>query len=252
VRDSDFEIHCHRQVRQSRVSGFGHNVSLMRILVVEDNDRLAQLMAEGLQRRGFACDIAGCLRDADTAMATATYDALVLDLGMPDGDGLQWLAGHRHRPMPPTLVQTARGALEDRITGLDAGADDYVVKPVDLDELAARIRALLRRPGPRSQTVLEVGALQFDTATRIAHSGDGDIDLSRREADLLELLMRRAGTVVHRDTIEQALYSFNEPVTPNAVEAIVSRLRGKLSEAGILHHLHTIRGVGYMFRDKNP
>ncbi len=222
----------------------------MRILVVEDNDRLAKLVADGLQRRGFSCDIAGSLALADGAMAEAAYDAIVLDLGLPDGDGIDWLANRRqYRQMPPAIVQTARGALEDRVTGLDAGADDYVVKPVEIDELAARIRALLRRPGPRVRTVLETGALRFDTAVRTAHYGEKDIDLSRREADLLELLLRRAGTVVRRETIEDALYNFSEPVTPNAVEAAISRLRRKLDEAGVKGALHTIRGVGYMLKD---
>lgn len=149
----------------------------------------------------------------------------------------------------PAIIQTARGALEDRVTGLDAGADDYVVKPVEVDELAARIRALLRRPGVRTQPVIEVGTLCFDTASRSASIADRNVDLSRREADLLELLMRRAGTVVHRDVIENALYSFNDPVTPNAVEAAVSRLRRKLDEAAMPGTLHTVRGVGYMLKD---
>src|SRR3546814_5428218 len=113
----------------------------------------------------------------------------------------------------------------------------------------SRIRALLRRPGPRGQPVLEAGNLQFDTAARTARCGECAIDLSRREADLLELLLRRAGTVVRREMIEDALYNFNEPVTPNAVEAAVSRLRRKLDEAGATGALHTIRGVGYMLKD---
>jgi len=222
----------------------------MRVLVVEDNERLAQLVADGLQRRGFSCDIAPCLADADDAIASAIYDAIILDLGLPDGDGIDWLtARRRHRQVPPAIIQTARGALEDRVTGLDAGADDYVVKPVELDELAARIRALLRRPGPRAQTMLEAGILQFDTTSRIAHCSGRQMELSRREADLLELLMRRAGTVVHRDAIEHAIYNFNEPVTPNAVEAAISRLRRKLDDVGAGGCLHTIRGIGYMLRD---
>lgn len=222
----------------------------MRLLVIEDNERMAALVADGLKRRGFVCDLAYDLAQADDAIGSACYDAIILDLGLPDGDGIDWLANRRkYQQMPPAIIQTARGALEDRITGLDAGADDYVVKPVEIDELAARIRALLRRPGVRMQPVIEVGALRFDTASRAASVGERAIDLSRREADLLELLMRHAGTVVHREVIENALYSFNEPVTPNAVEAAVSRLRRKLEEASVASTLHTVRGVGYMLKD---
>lgn len=222
----------------------------MRVLVIEDNNRLARLIADGLQRRGCSCDIALCLEEADSAMYGAIYDAVILDLGLPDGDGVEWLVARRKSgQMPPAIMLTARGGLEDRVTGLDAGADDYVVKPVEIEELAARLRALLRRPGPRTQTVIEVGQLQFDSASRTARLGKIDLDLSRREADLLELLMRRAGTVVHREVIENALYSFSEPVTPNAVEAAVSRLRRKLEDTGMGGRLHTIRGVGYMLKD---
>ncbi|HWK67527.1 MAG TPA: response regulator transcription factor [Xanthobacteraceae bacterium] len=222
----------------------------MRLLVIEDNERMAALVAEGLQRRSFVCDVAHSLAEAEDAMESANYDAIVLDLGLPDGDGVDWLT-HRRRyhQMPPAIILTARGALEDRITGLDAGADDYAVKPVEIDELAARIRALLRRPGKRMQPMIAVGPLSFDVASRSARVGDKTIDLSRREADLLELLMRHAGTVVHRDVIENALYSFNDPVTPNAVEAAVSRVRRKLEEAYVTGALHTVRGVGYMLKD---
>ncbi len=225
----------------------------MCVLVVEDNARLAALVAEGLHRRGFACDVAASLADADDAMAGACFDAIVLDLGLPDGNGIDWLAARRRdRSAPPAIIQTARGALEDRVIGLDAGADDYVVKPVAIDELAARIRALLRRPGPRAPTELQAGTLRFDTAARAATCAGRPLDLSRRETDLLELLMRRAGSVVHRDLIEDAIYNFSEPVTPNAVEATVSRLRRKLDEAGAGGSLHTIRGVGYMLRMVEP
>jgi two-component system response regulator QseB len=222
----------------------------MRILIIEDNVRLARLIADGLQRRGYSCDIALCLNEADSAICGAIYDALILDLGLPDGDGVEWLIARRKsEQLAPAIMLTARGGLEDRVIGLDAGADDYVVKPVEIDELAARLRALLRRPGPRGQTVIEVGQLQFDSATRLARSGGTEMDLSRRETDLLELLMRKAGTVVRRDVIENALYSFSEPVTPNAVEAVVSRLRRKLEDAGVRGRLHTIRGIGYMLKD---
>jgi two-component system response regulator QseB len=221
----------------------------MRILVIEDNERLARLVVDGLQRRGFSCDIALRLSDADDAMASAIYDAIILDLGLPDGDGVAWLAAsRRYRDMPPAIVQP-RGGSGGSGPGLDAGADDYVVKPVEVEELAARLRALLRRPGLRAQTVVEVGSLRFDTARRTAHVGDLEIELSRREADLLELLMRRAGAVVRREVIENALYNFHEQVTPNAVEAAISRLRRKLEDARMRGVLQTIRGVGYILKD---
>jgi two-component system response regulator QseB len=221
----------------------------VRLLIVEDNARLAALTAEGLGRRGLACDIAHSLDAADTAMATAHYDALVLDLGLPDGDGVDWLAARRRAgESVPALILTARGSLEERVSGLDAGADDYVTKPAEIDEIAARIRALLRRPGPRANSLLENGSLRFDTATRQASVAGRMLDLGRREADLLEILMRHAGTVVRRAVIEDALYSFAEPVTPNAVEAIVSRLRRRLDQADAGGMLHTIRGLGYMLR----
>ncbi|GGB65945.1 response regulator [Blastomonas aquatica] len=221
----------------------------MRLLIVEDNERLAGLIAQGLGRRGFSCDIASDLATADACLESAAFDAVILDLGLPDGDGMAWLQRQRSlRQLIPALMLTARGGLEDRIAGLDAGADDYLVKPVDIEELAARVRALLRRPGPRASTMLEAGSLTFDPVSREARCDARVLDLSRREADLLELLMRRLGTVVVRDTIETTLYSFNEPVTPNAVEATVSRLRRKLDEAGLAGQLHTVRGVGYMLR----
>lgn len=222
---------------------------MARLLVIEDNDRLAALIAESLGPRGYACDIAHSLADAEAALAVACFDAIILDLGLPDGDGLDWLRARKHAGEPPAIILTARDALEDRVKGLDAGADDYLAKPFSVDELAARLRALLRRPGRRVDPLLKVGGLSYDVAARIAAAGDRPIDLARREADLLELLMRRAGQVVRRQSIEDALYSFDEPVTPNAIEAIVSRLRRKLDEAGLTGQLHTVRGVGYLLRE---
>lgn len=225
----------------------------MRILLIEDNGRLADLMMAALVRRGFACDHAASLDMASEAMAAQVHDVLIVDRGLPDGDGIDWLRGMRQRGhMQPALILTARDALEDRVAGLDAGADDYVVKPAEVDEIAARIRALLRRPGPRARTGLNCGPLHFDTATRSARYHAELVDLSRREADLLELLLRQAGAVVRREAIENALYSFTETVTPNAVEATVSRLRRKLEEAGVQGMLHTVRGVGYMLREPAP
>jgi len=222
---------------------------MARILIIEDNVRLADLIAEGLKDKGYNCDIANSLADADAAIAVARFDAAILDLGLPDGDGEQWLRLRKPVSEPPTLILTARSGLEDRIKGLDAGADDYMVKPFAIDELAARLRAMLRRPGPRTQTILRVGPLSFDTASRAASADDHPLDLARREADLLELLMRKAGEVVRRQVIEDALYRFDEAVTPNAVEAIISRLRRKLDEANAGGCLHTVRGVGYLLRE---
>jgi two-component system response regulator QseB len=223
---------------------------MARILVVEDNERLAGLIAEGLGTQGFHCDQAHGLADADAALAAATFDAIVLDLGLPDGDGEHWLRARPSAGDPPALILTARGGLEDRVRGLDAGADDYLVKPFAIDELAARLRAMLRRPGRRSETMLRVGEIAYDGATRIASIAGNKLDLARREADLLELLMRRAGQVVRRQAIEDALYRFDEAVTPNAIEAIVSRLRRKLDEGGAAGRLHTVRGVGYLLREE--
>jgi two-component system response regulator QseB len=222
---------------------------LARILIVEDNERLAGLIAEGLGAQGYACDAAHNLADADAALAAASFDAIVLDLGLPDGDGEHWLRARAPGGDPPALILTARGGLEDRVRGLDAGADDYLVKPFAIPELAARLRAMLRRPGRRSETVLRVGDIAFDSGNRIASIGGVALDLARREADLLELLMRRAGQVVRRPAIEDALYRFDEAVTPNAIEAIVSRLRRKLDEGGAAGQLHTVRGVGYLLRE---
>jgi len=222
----------------------------VRLLMIEDNARLAELTIDGLRRRGFTCDLAGDLASADAALAAGAFDLLILDLGLPDGDGLDWLRRKRRAPdFPPALILTARDALEDRVSGLDAGGDDYLVKPFELDELAARLRALLRRPGTRAPVVLEVGPLRYDPRARVATAGGRALELSRRETDLLELLMRRAGTVLRRETIETTLYTFDEPVTPNAVEAVVSRLRRRLDELGLARLLHTIRGVGYMLEE---
>ncbi|WP_225009002.1 MULTISPECIES: winged helix-turn-helix domain-containing protein [Novosphingobium] len=223
----------------------------MRLLIVEDNARLAELVAEAMGRRGMACDVAPTLAFADDALACAAYDAVLLDLGLPDGDGRQWLQRQRVRGLDvPVLMLTARSALDDRIGGLDAGADDYLVKPAETEEIAARLRALLRRPGPRAHPVIEVGAVRFDTGSQRTTVNGTAIDLTRRETALLELLMRHAGSVVRRQQIENSLYGFDDEVSANAVDAIVSRLRRRLVEAGAPQILHTIRGLGYLFEER--
>lgn len=225
--------------------------AIMRVLIVEDNVRLAGLLAEALGRSGIVCDHATSLDGAEAALDLARFDALLLDLGLPDGDGRTWLQRRRAAGLAlPVLVLTARSGLDDRVAGLDAGADDYLVKPAEAAEIAARLRALLRRPGPRASAVIEVGPLAFDTATRQASIAGTRLDLARREADLLELLMRGAGSVVRRSQIENALYNFDEAVSPNAVDAAASRLRRRLEEKGLGAMLHTIRGLGYLLEDR--
>ena len=222
----------------------------MRVLIVDDNQRLARLVEKGIAARGFRCDMAANLADADLALAALHYDAVILDLALPDGDGIAWLRSRRPHPdFPPVLIMTARPAIEDRVAGLDAGADDYLIKPVDTAEIAARLRALLRRPGPRSHPVLVVGGLVYDVAARSLHHDSVEVALTQKEAELLELLMRRAGTVVCKSVITDALYRLDEEVTPNAIEALVSRLRQKIGSPGGSSPLNTVRGMGYILRD---
>lgn len=227
----------------------------MRVLVVAFDERLGRRIAEGINWRGFRTDLARDLSGADGDIELIPYDAIILQLPLPDGDGLAWLARCRlHRDFPPVLVLTAIDAICDRIASLDAGADDCLVNPADSGEIAARLRALLRRPGPRTPPQLQVGGLVFDVAARRLHHHDVELPLTQKEAELLELLMRRAGTVVRKSVITDALYGFDEEVTPNAIEALVSRLRHKIGAAN--GHggsdgtpvLDTVRGMGYMLR----
>ncbi|MGH6890725.1 MAG: response regulator [Dongiaceae bacterium] len=219
----------------------------MKILLVEDHRELRDMVAEHFAGRGFVIDAVGAAEDARAALSTGGYDVLILDLGLPDADGMTLL-----REIPtlvtgglPTLVVTARDSLDDRLMGLNEGADDYLVKPFSLLELEARLRAVLRRPGTREAPKLGCGALLYDTAAREVTVRGGSIEMSRRESDLLEVLLRASGRVVVRDFLEEQLYSFNEPVTPNALEAVVSRLRRRLISAGAGVRIETRRGIGY-------
>jgi DNA-binding response OmpR family regulator len=223
----------------------------MRLLLIEDNERLGQLIRDGLTKNGLAVDWQQTLEDGEATLEAAAFDLLLLDLGLPDGDGLDLIRRlRRASDTIPILVLTARGGLRDRITGLDAGADDYLIKPFDISELSARCRALLRRPVQGLTPVLSVGKLTFDTSSRQAAYDGAQIELSRREAGLLEVLMRRAGAVLTKQALEDAVYDFNEPVTPNAVEVGISRLRRKLDDAGAKDLLHNVRGVGYIVKAK--
>jgi two-component system, OmpR family, response regulator QseB len=220
---------------------------MMRVLLLEDHPALREMMTDHLAQRGFAVDPVGCAGDARVALDAVSYDVLILDLGLPDGDGIAILREIRTRTAGglPILVVTARDALEDRVQGLNAGADDYIVKPFDLLELEARLRAVLRRPGTRDELTLCCGGLAFDPASRQTTVGGVVLDLTRRETDLLEQLLRAAGRVVIKDVLEDRLYSFGEPVTTNAVEAAVSRLRKRLANAAGGVRIETMRGIGY-------
>ncbi len=225
----------------------------VRLLTVEDERDLAELTASALGRAGFAVDIAGSLAEAEEAIAVMAYDAIILDLGLDDGDGLSLLRSLRSRGSSvPILILTARDALEDRVTGLDSGADDYVLKPFHMPELISRVRALLRRPNAALGIRLEVGNLVFDTAHRQVTVGGRILPLSTRELALLEILLRRAERVVTRETIEQSLYNFESELGSNALEVLVHRLRRKLQDARATLQIHTLRGVGYLLADEAP
>lgn len=222
----------------------------MKLLLIEDVPPLANLTREALALEGFTVDLAPDLEQARAMLAVAPPDVIVLDLGLPDGDGLELLHGLRARGHAiPVLVVTARAGLNDRIEGLDRGADDYIVKPAAPAEIAARCRALLRRPGGLLGWQLQLGTLAFDTASRGIIVAGRPLVLARREIDVLEVLLRKPGQTVPRRVIEDAIYSLEETPGPNALEASISRLRRQLAEAGADVEIHTIRGIGYLMAE---
>lgn len=225
----------------------------MRLLLIEDNTELAQLLTGGLSSNGFTTDVFSSAADARLALASIRYSAMVLDLGLPDEDGMSILRELRRRNDPmPVLILTARGSVDDRVNGLRGGADDYLVKPFALEELVARLQALLRRPGQLLGKSLSLANLTIDTESRqIFIDGKPEV-LSAREASVLELLMRRQGHVVPKKNLEDQIFGISGDVASNAVEVYVSRLRKQLLERGARVQIHTIRGVGYLItEDKN-
>jgi DNA-binding response OmpR family regulator len=223
----------------------------MRLLVVEDNEQLAELLTKGLQAAGYETDLLSSFEEAKTVLRTTFYAALVLDLGLPDGDGLTLLRELRHRNNPiPVLVLTARGGLNDRVQGLRSGADDYLVKPFALEELLARLEAQLRRPGHLLSTSLRIANLEFDIRNRQASIDDQPQLLSARETAVLELLMRSKGRVVSKKQVEDHIFGHSGDIASNAIEVYVHRLRKQLSERGAKVQVHTIRGVGYLIAEE--
>lgn len=222
----------------------------MRLLLIEDNKRLSEYVSVGLKRAGFALDAVGNGADAASAIATTNYDAVVLDLGLPDVDGLVWLTDIRKRSAKvPVLVLTARDGIKDVVSGLNSGADDYLKKPFELDELVARLRALLRRPGEALSAVLTQGNLSLDVASREVFISGSSVEIGRREAAVLELLLRKSGRVVSKFAIEEAAYGFGEELSSNAIEVLIHRLRKRMCDGGSDVSIHTLRGVGYILSD---
>ena len=221
----------------------------MRLLIVEDDTALAVELAAALARRGIASDHADRLEDAGQMLDAAQYAAVLLDLGLPDGDGVALVRRVRAKGYPvPIIAVTARDGISDRIAGLDAGADDYLTKPFDVDELVARLRAVLRRQGDLGGARLKAGNVSLDALSGDLFVGGCHVVLTARERELAELLLRRAGQVVSKQLAEDQLFGLAEPIASNAVEVYAHRLRRKLGAAGATARIETIRGVGYLLR----
>jgi DNA-binding response OmpR family regulator len=223
----------------------------LRLLVIEDEDRLSGILKSKLAESGFAVDIADSAEDAGIALELINYDAAVLDLGLPDGDGLAVLtAARRAGKVLPILILTARDAVENRVAGLNAGADDYLTKPFAMTELVARIKALLRRPGGVLGMTLEAGNVRLDTIGRELSISGNPVRLSRRELAILEQMMRRLGRIVPKAVLEEKLYGMDEEPDSNPIPVHVHHLRRQLEAAGASLAIHTIRGVGYILADR--
>jgi len=214
----------------------------MRILLIEDDAMIGSAVRDGLVQAGFAVDWVTDGRAGELSLANGVYDLTVLDLGLPKKDGMAVLASLRAaRNNVPVLVATARDTVADRIAGLEAGADDYVLKPFDLDELIARVRALIRRHAGSGSPLLRAGALSLDPVRRIVQRDGDTVELSAKEFAVLETLMRRPGAVISREKLEESIYGWGEEVGSNAIEVHLHHLRRKLGSESIKN----VRGVGY-------
>jgi two-component system response regulator MprA len=219
-----------------------------RVLVVEDDEEIAQVLQRSLRLEGYEVRVAG---DGETALdqsAAFNPDLVILDLGLPKLDGMEVARRLRSADDVPILMLTARDALESRVEGLDAGADDYLVKPFERQELLARLRALLRRRPPRGSASVVVGDLALNPDTHEVSRGERDIDLTQREFELLEYLMRNERIVVPRQRLLEEVWGYDPFATTNTIEVFVSNLRRKLEAGGEARLLHTIRGAGYVLR----
>jgi two-component system, OmpR family, response regulator len=222
----------------------------MRVLVVEDQPKLAALLARGLREEGHAADVAGRGEDALWMAGAVPYDAIVLDLMLPGIDGLETCRRLRQLDVwTPVLMLTARDAVDDRLTGLDAGGDDYLTKPFSFDELLARLRALTRRVPAERPVAIEVGDLRLDPAARRAWRGDSELALSAKEFALLELLMRRSGSVLTRDQLLEGAWDMAYERRSNIVDVYIRQLREKVDRPFGSDSIETVRGVGYRLQE---
>lgn len=216
----------------------------MRILLVEDDTLLADSIREGLEKGGFAVDHLNAAEPAVSALGLTHYDLAIVDIGLPGMSGLDLIRLLRQRNiLVPILILTARDGLDDRISGLDLGGDDYMVKPFQLPELQARLRALIRRSRSSASSELTAGAIRLDLARRIATTNGKDLDLTGREWEILQQLMLAMPNVVNKQKMTESLSEWENEITANAVEIYVSRLRHKIQGSGI--EIRTIRGIGY-------
>jgi two-component system, OmpR family, response regulator len=222
----------------------------MRVLVVEDESRMADVIRRSLAKEGLAADVAGRGEEALGMVAAVDYDAIVLDVMLPGMSGFETCRTMRERGVwAPVLMLTAREAVEDRVVGLDSGADDYLVKPFALAELHARLRSLARRGRPERPAVLEVGDLRLDPARRAVRRGADRIDLSAKEFALLEILMRRPGEVLSRLELIEHAWDIAYENRSNVIDVYVRRLRDKIDRPFGRHSIETVRGAGYRLRE---
>ncbi len=219
----------------------------MRILLVEDEAELAQALAAALRQNQAVVDVAGSLREAQDAVLAGQHEVIVLDRGLPDGDGLSLIEFLRASGIATAvLVLTAMADISERVLSLDGGADDYLAKPFSMDELMARVRALARRPALRANPVTTLARLQFDHLQRQAHVDAQSLLLTRRELLVLEALLEQRGRTVLRESLHDRVYGQEGDIHSNALDTHVSRLRSKLDKAGAQVEIHAIRGVGYL------
>ena len=218
----------------------------MKILIVEDQPRLAHLLKQGLAERAYTVTCAESCRTARDALCDAAYDLIILDLGLPDGDGLDLLREWRRNGFKePVLILSARDSVQDRVKGLDLGADDYLPKPFSFEELLARVRSQLRRQSEVKDTVIEYRGIRLDLLNQTAHLHGQPVDLTRREFALLEIFMQNPGRILARTLISEKIWASNYDVDTNLLDVYMSRLRAKLEKSQDKAFFRTVRGVGY-------